>query len=130
MGGLVPVLYTPCPFTSGIPLSFVKHFQQRFIAWENAFFFRFCDVDDGNPQVFPSLYSSRQAFYVLHRVILRLQHELQHLCIQLYKQLFQCKFHLFYRYELILLHNHFRLLITYTILFNQPFSKDYLTGET
>jgi hypothetical protein len=38
--------------------------------------------------------------------------------------------HLVYRYEHILLHNHSHLLITYTILSNQPFSKDYLTGET
>ncbi len=117
MGYLVPVLYKLFPFTSDIFLSFVEHFQQRFIAWENAFFCRLCDVDDGNPQLFPSLYSSRQAFYVLHRVIFHLQHELQHLC----KQLFQCKFTFVHRYGLILLHYQFYLLITYTILFNQPF---------
>lgn len=125
MEGLVPVLYTPCPFRSDIPRSFVEHFQQRFIAWENAFFFRFCDVDDGNPQLFPSLYSSRQAFYVLHRVILRLQHELQHLC----KQLFQCKFTLFIVMNLSFFTITFtcssRILLSSLI----SLSKDYLTGE-
>lgn len=34
---LIPVLYTHYPFTSDIHPSFVEHFQQRFIAWENAF---------------------------------------------------------------------------------------------
>lgn len=107
MGYLVPVLYMPYPFTSDIPLRFVKHFQQRFMAWENAFF-GLCDVDDGNPQLFPSLYSSRQAFYVLHRVILRLQHELRHPCKQLCKQLFQCKF------TLLIVMNLFFFTITLT----------------
>lgn len=95
MGDLAPALYMPNPFTSDIPRSFVEHFQQRFIAWESAFFFRLCDVDDGNPQLFLSLYSSRQAFYALYYVILRLQHELQHLCKQLCEKLFQCKFILY-----------------------------------
>jgi len=52
MGYLVLVLYTPCPFTSDIHRSFVEHFQQRFIAWENAFFFRLCDVDEGTLKYF------------------------------------------------------------------------------
>ncbi|MBB6022169.1 hypothetical protein HNR77_003265 [Paenibacillus sp. JGP012] len=129
MGDLVTVLYTSCPFTNDIHRSFVKHFQQRFIAWENAFFFRLCDVDDGNPQVFPSLYSSRQAFYVLHRVIFRLQHELQYLCKQLCKQLFQCKC----TFSIVMNLFFFTITFTCSSLVRSSLislSKDYLTGET